>query len=417
MSSATPLTIMVTDQSPEWTFFPSSEGSSNTTWQSAWTGTPDSAYDPRHKANNIPSGSSSHVTTFSGASAQIEFVGTRVSVFGQGTAGAYTTTLDDGAPVAGAPSGSVLATYKDLDAHAKHTLLLKANGTQPLALSYASIDLWPDVGPASVVNTTQVAVSIQGDGSAQTNSFYSTSGSGFSNQHNQDQGGYTRLDTNAAGASISFTCTNSSAVFIYGTTNYNHGNLSVEINPAVGSSSGPRVLSGTSKWFVLDNLIYWESGLDPSTSYRVTLTNLNDGNYSDIHSVVLMNVQNTTSTSSVSVSPSSTSSSFQTSPSAIKPQHVDRHDGKIAGITVGAVLGAIALLLAAFVCLRRRYRRKPRLRSTTSSDGLVITPYKHTPRELPLARSQSQGMPKLSTRKLHDAGSPAEFQRPTSQFQ
>jgi hypothetical protein len=64
--------------------------------------------------------------------------------------------------------------------------------------------------------------------------------------------------------------TSSSALLIYGTTNYDHQTFSVELTPQAGASvGGPRILNGTSKWFVIDNLLYFEAGLDPSQKYDV----------------------------------------------------------------------------------------------------------------------------------------------------
>lgn len=73
---------------------------------------------------------------------------------------------------------------------------------------------------------------------------------------------------------------------MYGTTNWNHQTFSLEIDPPAGASiSGARIFNGTSKWFVLNNLVFFEAGMDPTVTYQVKMTNLIDGSYSDIHSV------------------------------------------------------------------------------------------------------------------------------------
>lgn len=95
-------------------------------------------------------GTSSHVTSLAGASVQIDFVGSAVSVFGQGAAGAYSTTLDNGSAVTGSPAGSMLATYGGLDPSTKHTLVLKATLSQQLSLSYATFTVRSNVASKSI---------------------------------------------------------------------------------------------------------------------------------------------------------------------------------------------------------------------------------------------------------------------------
>ncbi|KAJ7890642.1 hypothetical protein B0H14DRAFT_1113114 [Mycena olivaceomarginata] len=258
-----PLNITVLDQSPTVSYSPSREGASSSSWQSTWTGSSDSSYD-----------SNQHPPSLVGATVEIEFIGTAISLYGQGTRGAYTTILDGGNAIPGSPSGSMLATYGGLS-DAKHTIMLNVTQSQTLGFSYTTFTVRSDITPTSVVNSTEIAVT-----SGSTNSFFSTTGSGFNNQRS-DQG-YTRIDTQSAGSRFSFSCSNTSALFIYGTTNYDHQTFSVELDP--GTSQDTRILNGTSKWFVLDNLLFWEAGMDPTQQYEVKITNLVDGSYTDLHS-------------------------------------------------------------------------------------------------------------------------------------
>ncbi|KAJ7068497.1 hypothetical protein C8F01DRAFT_1118339 [Mycena amicta] len=371
--------LTVTDQSPVVLYSPEREGASTSGWTSNFS--PEPSYDPTHTANNLASGVSSHTTTLSGASAQIDFVGTAISIYGQGTAGAYSTTLDGGSTVTGSPSGSLLASYGGLNDSVKHTILLKATKAQSLTLSYAEFTVRSDIASSSVVNTTQTAVTADANNTFTTNSFFSTSGTGISNLH--EDSGYTRIDTDGSGATISFSCSNTSALFVYGTTNWNHQTYSIEVDPSAGASQGARIFNGTSKWFVLDNLIFFESGLDPSQTYQVKMTNLIEGSYSDIHSVVMMNLPpaaNGATTTSGS-SPSSTSSSSPSKASTVK---------KTAGIAIGAVAIVVVLVLVAFFCLRRR-SRKHRKKERLSRGGLMVTPFEDHPQSTPPSSSLSSG--------------------------
>ncbi|KAJ7044564.1 hypothetical protein C8F04DRAFT_1249842 [Mycena alexandri] len=359
MSSALNITIL--DQSPTFIYSPDREGSSASAWQSAWTDSQDSTYDATHTQNNIPQGTSSHFTTLAGATVDIDFMGVAVSIYGQGTAGAYTTTLDGASPVTGNPSGSMLATYGGLT-DAKHTITLTATKSQTLSLSYATITIRSDVAAGSVVNNTQVAVTAVG-ASSTTNSFFSTTGAGFSNQHSDN--GYTRLDSNSPGAIISFSCANTSALYIYGTTNWNHQTFSVELDPPAGVSQGARIFNGTSKWFVLDNLMFWEAGMDPTQKYQVKFTNLINGSYSDLHSVVMMNLPPNTKTSGSASLPQPTVSSTAT---AKKSSSI----GKTVGIVVGLVVVLGAVLLCAFLVWSRRRKRRNNVRRPIEG---IVTPF------------------------------------------
>ncbi|KAJ7781017.1 hypothetical protein B0H16DRAFT_604742 [Mycena metata] len=360
MSSALNITIL--DQSPTFIYSPDREGSSDSTWQSAWSGSSDSTYDSTHVQNNIPSGTSSHFTTVAGATVDIDFMGVAVSLYGQGTAGAYTTTIDGKNAVTGNPSGSMLATYGGLT-DAKHTITLTATKSQTLSLSYATITIRSDVATNSVTNNTQVAVTASGATST-TNSFFSTTGSGFSNQHSDD--GYTRLDSNSPGATVSFSCSNTSALYIYGTTNYNHQTFSVQLDPPAGVSQGARIFNGTSKWFVLDNLLFWEAGMDPTQTYQVKFTNLINGSYSDVHSVVMMNLPANAQTSGSASAPKSTTTS--TTATTKKSSSL----GKTVGIAVGLVVVLGVVALCAFLAWSRRRKRRNTMR--VPIDG-VVTPF------------------------------------------
>ncbi|KAJ7232193.1 hypothetical protein B0H12DRAFT_194169 [Mycena haematopus] len=371
------LNLTVTDQSPAFAYSPDRE--SATAWESSWTGSPDASYDSTHTQTNIAQGTSSHVTSASGASVQLNFVGSAVTLYGQGTAGAYSTTLDNGSPVAGSPAGSMLATYGGLDGTAAHTLVLKTTQPQQLSLAYATFTIRSNVAASSVVNNTQVAVTVAANNTASTNPFFSTSGNGFSNQHIDD--GYTRIDSNSANAQITFTCSNTSVLLIYGTTNYNHGTFSVEIDPPTGASQGARVFNGTSKWFDLDLPVFFESGMDPTQQYQVKMTNLVDGSYTDLHSVVMMNLPKEVLATSASASGSTSGSASKSTSSPPATSAVATRASSGVGKTVGiavAVVGILAALVLFAFCFRRRNIQDRRKKTRMTLDGMV-TPFAHPP--------------------------------------
>nr|GAT58194.1 predicted protein [Mycena chlorophos] len=379
--------VTVTDQSSTWVYTPQREAAFAAGWESDFS--PEPSYDPTHTQTNLASGVSSHTTSLSGATAQLQFVGSAISIYGTGTAGAYTTTLDNGSAVPGKPSGSLLASYNNLDGSVAHTILLTATQATNLTLSYAEFTIRSNVKLGQVSNSTQVAVTESTSGTTNsftTSSFFSSSGANITNVHVDD--GYTRLDTDGAGATISFTCSNASAVFVYGTSNYNHGPYTITLDPPAGASTGTLTFNATSKWFVLDNLAYFETGLDPKQTYTVTMTNLNSGSYADVHSAVMMSLpaDDSAAPGSSSASASTSSATASTSPSAKTSS--SSSTAKTAGIAVAVVAIAAALLLFGFICLRRR-SRKQREKEHLSLGGMLVTPFEDHPDDLTPAHTLS----------------------------
>ncbi|KAJ8086869.1 hypothetical protein PM082_005694 [Marasmius tenuissimus] len=273
--------LLIPDSSPTFLYRPSREGEDlNAGWKSFYSNSPDSAYDSTHQNENKAVGTSSHSTTMQGASFELSFKGTAVSLYGSGTAGAYSTTLDNRDAVNGNPGDGLLASYKQLD-YGLHTLSL--NLTQGVSLNVTSAVLTVGIGKTG------------------------------------------------------------SALRVYGSVNYDHGAYSATLSPSGGASTGTRILNATSKWFAYDSLIYWESDLDRSQSYTLTLTNLDEGKYMDVHSVNLMDGQGG----------SDSSDGHNLSTSAI------------AGIAAG--IGALIVLVGILGLLlwRRRRRHRDGLDSAT----------------------------------------------------
>ncbi|KAG7449415.1 uncharacterized protein BT62DRAFT_917966 [Guyanagaster necrorhizus] len=287
--------LTVLDQSPTFIYSPYREGDLNSSWKVFYSNSPDSSYDSTHNSDNLASGTSLHSTTLQGASLQISFVGTAIYLSGSGTAGSYSTTLDGGDAVDGNPANGYLVSHDGLDYEA-HTLVL--NTTSTLQLNVTSALMTVGVGDegaeqihglnhplehsATITDTKHLAIDVASDGSTSLDSFFTTNGNGPFNT-NHDAQGYSRIDTTGKGSKILFSFSSASAVFVYGSTNYDHGAYSVTLSPAAGVSTSTRTFNSTSKWFAYDALTYWETNLDRDKTYQVTFENLADGKYMDIH--------------------------------------------------------------------------------------------------------------------------------------
>lgn len=354
--------LTVPDQSPTFIYSPYREGDLNSSWKVFYSNSPDSSYDSSHNSSNLASGISLHSTTLQGASLQISFMGTAIYLAGSGAAGAYSTTLDGGDTVNGSPANGYLVSHDGLDYEA-HTLVLNTTSTSQLNVTSALMTVGIGNEGATITDTKHSAINVASDGSASLDSFFTTNGNGPFNT-NHDAQGYSRIDTTGAGSKILFSFSSASAVFVYGSTNYDHDAFSVTLSPAAGVSTSTRTLNSTSKWFAYDSLTYWETGLDRDKTYQVTFENLVDGKYFDIHQVLLRDgVPASTSSSS-----SSTASNNGPSGSSSSSSAHTLSTGAIIGVTVGTAVAIAAAFFFLFLWCRQRRENKARYNATLLTD-------------------------------------------------
>jgi hypothetical protein len=80
------------------------------------------------------------------------------------------------------------------------------------------------------------------------------------------------MSTNKNGASVAFTISKTSAFFLWGTLNRDHGNKTVTLTSANGTLSKSIPINDYSSILDFNQIIYWESGLDREQTYLVTIT-------------------------------------------------------------------------------------------------------------------------------------------------
>lgn len=119
--------------------------------------------------------------------------------------------------------------------------------------------------------------------------------------------------------------------------NYDHGQYSVSMSPSAGVSDSTRTFNASSFWFAYDSILFFESDLDRTETYQITMKNLDQGLYMDVHQVILMDAIPTDSAGDDDKSGLST--------------------GAIAGIAVGAAVAVLAAILALYFLRRRRNQR------------------------------------------------------------
>jgi len=135
-----PYNITIPDQSTTIIYSPYRDGVDGAHgWQALYSASNESAYDV-NSTENKAAGLSSHSTTFAGASFQIDFMGSAITLFGTAAPDIYTTALDGGNANSGAPADGVLAQYASLDLK-PHTLVLNVTGNQGLQFTAANITI------------------------------------------------------------------------------------------------------------------------------------------------------------------------------------------------------------------------------------------------------------------------------------
>jgi len=127
MSFSNAYNITIPDQSTSITYSPYRDGvDSAHGWKAMYSSSDESTYNP-NSTENKAFGVSSHFTTLVGASFQIDFMGSAITLFGSGLS-SYTTALDGGDPNAQDAQGGILARYTSLD-FKPHVLVLNVTGS------------------------------------------------------------------------------------------------------------------------------------------------------------------------------------------------------------------------------------------------------------------------------------------------
>ncbi|KAK7038897.1 hypothetical protein VNI00_010531 [Paramarasmius palmivorus] len=359
--------LTVSDASPLFVYLPHREGEDlNTSWKSFFADSPDSSYDTSHQKDNVGAGQSLHSTMMQGAGFDISFTGTAIDIFGSGTAGAYTTSLDGGDAAAGDPSDGKLASYAGLE-YKGHTLSLKLTQAQQLNVSSATITEAVKGTSIKEFDIAAVGPGMNSDGTPALNStYFSMNNPGtFSTIHDRET--HPRVDTTAAGSILYFHTTNAVAIFVFGSVNYDHGTYFVSMTGSGGDSSGTLTFNGTSKWLSYDNLIYWASGLDRTQTYQIALQNLEQGKYFDVAKVRIVDAEgaskapanNTGSADGNGSGSNSTtgnggSGTGNNGSSSSGGGNRGLSTGALAGIAAGGGVFAILILALLFFCCRRR---------------------------------------------------------------
>ncbi|KAL7424943.1 hypothetical protein Q5752_000630 [Cryptotrichosporon argae] len=347
--------------SPRLAFWPSRSGTLAQTWNDSDSVLTWATWAP----DTLGEGLSIHTTTLVGATASVSWQGTAVWFAGAGT-GAYALDVD------GTNHGQTLsATGLDLGWHTATLTVasgeFEATGqTTLLETGNTGATLnWEDFNATNSDGTVASWVNVSGCSQC---SVATTVGGGG----NSTPVSYSRVQTNGSYDTISFVATaNASFVYIEGSLNYNHGNYTVSLSPAMSNTYTPanQTFSGLSAWARAAANIFF-GVLDPTVRYTITLQNLGaTGEYFDFAWVsygtlsggtapatTVTALQAGASTASTPTSLSGTATSGASSATATSSSPSTNLVAAIAG-AVGGVVGAVLVAVIAFFWLRRRRNR------------------------------------------------------------
>jgi hypothetical protein len=124
--SLSPYNITISSQCATIIYKPYRDGPTSGGWNVTYSGDPDSSY----QLQLIATGTSSHRTSFAGASLEISWIGTAIYLYGSAPSGSYSVSLDGGSAVAGPSDSSqrLLNTFTGLN-YGNHTAILTVVGS------------------------------------------------------------------------------------------------------------------------------------------------------------------------------------------------------------------------------------------------------------------------------------------------
>ncbi|KAI0712548.1 hypothetical protein C8Q76DRAFT_797386 [Earliella scabrosa] len=367
----TPWTFSIEDTSSVIAYSPHGDGGSgewtSTGWQPWFS---DIGFMPGDKQALDGTGSSLHITAFPGAALSLQFYGTGIALYGNATC-PYDVAVDD------APATTQDATYGRLYfdntlVKGMHTVKLTAHASESNPLSFDRADiLLTDAPPRwNTFLATQTDVVDYDDNWHLTSDWQIPSKSNPMPFYQKNKA------SNTASFTTSF---QGSGIALYGARNWGNGLYTVTLDGVKSQ------YNSSTMWLIGDVLMFYQFGLDPSTTHNVTLTASGVQTDFRFNSLVVF-TPNNTDVSSIpgATSPSPNSSrTIPTSPTSpgstdgpASPQASTQrpNSGVIAGAVIAGVAALAILVAIIFWCMRysRRRRNSETFRTTPSPVTLPI---------------------------------------------
>ncbi|KAJ7176804.1 hypothetical protein C8R46DRAFT_1346756 [Mycena filopes] len=330
----------ITDTSPIFSYRPYADGFGlHNGWQT-WYTIAGFNTQPGESAG----GDSYHLTSLDGAQVSLQFYGSAVHLYGTANA-SYSVLLDDNLQSFSGRDGLLYSSVNLAENY--HTVALSAKITSPtqqLGFSHAVVSTSDQTPPTQVFwDNTSPAVTYAGQWTNST--VQGIPNSSVTAPFHQ---------TLYAGDTAKMNFSGAVGIAVYGSTNFGHQLYSIGIDDDV-----PQKFNGSTFWLVPNTVIFFQSGLDPSKTHTLNMTNESAGGKFTLSSIVTYQGNG-----------SATSSSTPGNPSTF-PAPASSHSHVNVGVIVGPIVGAVVLgLLAAFLWLR--YRRSRRDDPTQVISPLIV---------------------------------------------
>ncbi|GJE98270.1 hypothetical protein PsYK624_144960 [Phanerochaete sordida] len=360
----------INDTSPILDFHPYSEGPLQFGWATAFDA---SASYFNTVYGEEADGSSLHITSFPGASVNLQFEGTAIYLYGSANC-SYTVTLDNqNVNVPPQRPYGLLFYQEDLDPITHFVTLTaqpKANTTEQLSFSQAVFTSTID---QSATGLTELVVQNWNDTLQYQGSW--TNGSGVANIPNKAHPGVFK-QTQQPNASVSLNFTNGVAVAVHGSRNYGHYTYDVVLDGQKFS------YNASTTWEIGDSLLFYHTGLDPDSDHTIQLINTGMQDYykTTLNWFSVFSVNNTAG--GASGPPPSEGSST--------PSHKTS-----VGVIVGPVIAGVAVIAIALALFVYYRRRRPRGRDEDDEDS--VSPFPKAPRPELWHKGMEAGMANMVT--------------------
>ncbi|KAL0575304.1 hypothetical protein V5O48_006655 [Marasmius crinis-equi] len=283
-----PYNITLSSQTASILYLPAREGPIDAGWNSTYSsGSIDTGYG---RPQGL--GTDYHRTTRSGASFEFRWTGTAVYLYGSATAGLYSITVDgqDNGVSDGVPHYGLLGRKTGLK-YGDHTVKLTVLGRGEVAFQYAQVTIGVGYVGNKVQNRTVYAVNEQP--TPESNAFFNfksfspiPSSDSFSwhmepirTVQRADGSNYEiprQMVTSTMGDTVTFTVNQASAFFLWGSVNWDHQpgkRATITASGSEQAQSRDINLDDESNYLDFEQIIYWESGLDPDQNYIVQIFN------------------------------------------------------------------------------------------------------------------------------------------------
>ncbi|KAK1215831.1 hypothetical protein PQX77_021557 [Marasmius sp. AFHP31] len=287
MADPIPYNLTIPSQAASLAYFPLVNPSSNNTdegWVLSYSGglVPDASYWGRRGI-----GADYHATTRKGSTVQISWIGTGIYFYGNATSDGYKIKVDgDDVQEADVPNGGLLGSKTDLP-YKKHTSTLTVIGGKKVAFQYAQVTIGYGYPGNSIENRTIQAVS--DDGNTPNNNYFNFVGKGWrpENPPKKPRAGITfpngtetkisyQMKTNLTTSSLRFKVNNASGFVLLGSMFSDHNPKRATITPDPTSNTRTKSTDIYDICSMLDfeQVLYWESNLDYSTTYTMDISNI-----------------------------------------------------------------------------------------------------------------------------------------------